>query len=210
MATLEQGNTEQVSGFKASCHSKCNKSKAIHGVNHTRPLKDGSSLVPQSLETHIIAQTIPTSPSLSHTHRSTCPRIMLSWQWSAREGRKRGGERRDGSATGEQQWRRSRNSIHEWRSSIGQCTHTYLYTKMSDPLYDSLCCSLFTAAWKWYQLTWWYVNQPCTLTWWYTNQPHTMTWWYANQPYTLTRWYTRQHALASWSYGEERRLATAA
>ena len=52
VATLEQGNTEQVSGFKASCHSKCSKSKAIHGVNCTRPLKDGSSLVHQSLETH--------------------------------------------------------------------------------------------------------------------------------------------------------------
>jgi len=37
VATLEQGNTEQVSGFKASCHSKCSKSKAIHGVNCTRP-----------------------------------------------------------------------------------------------------------------------------------------------------------------------------
>jgi len=100
--TLEQGNTEQVSGFKASCHSKCSKSKAIHGVNCTRPLKDGSSLVHQSLETHN-SSGHPTFTQFIMETRVPVRYTPDTEHWSAREGRKRGGGRRDGSATGEQQ-----------------------------------------------------------------------------------------------------------
>ena len=156
VVTLEQGNTEQVSGFKASCHSKCSKSKAIHGVNRTRPLKDGSNLVPQSLETHIVTQAILPSPSLSW--RQEClwgtPLIQSIGQ-PERGGREEGG--REMVQQLENSSEEGEGTLYMKDASLLANAHTHTYIQRW-PIHCMTVCVVYTTAWKWYQLAWWYAN----------------------------------------------------